>query len=345
MSENKEIEIRDIILTLKELRNEIFFNFFKIGCFVFVFSILVVLLNYFKDPKYKAELSFVVEDKQQSSPLSSMSGLASQFGFDFFSSSNSTFSQANIMELLKSRGVISKTLLRSKNNSLDKKLFIDHFISMYDLDSDWNDDTKLNEINFNAKLSVKHDSIITLVWNKIIEDHISVEIRNDETDIIYLSFISSNEMFSKHFSENLIDEMSRMYIEYQTKQSTNTIDFLQNRSDSVFNELQIAEQDYARIKDINQRIIKASGRLKELQLMRNVEVLNTMYLELVKNIEVSKLTLLNQTPIIQVIDRPILPLEDQKLSSVIVFILTFIVSLLLAFFYFVFRKLIADSLD
>ena len=58
------------------------------------------------------------------------------------------------------------------------------------------------------------------------------------------------------------------------------------------------------IKDINQRIIKASGRLKELQLMRKVEVLNTMYLEIVKNLELSKLTLLNNTPIINIIDEP-----------------------------------------
>ena len=143
----------------------------------------------------------------------------------------------------------------------------------------------------------------------------------------------------------LIDEMSKMYVEYQTKQSTNTIDFLQNRSDSVFNELQSAEEDYARVKDINQRIIKASGRLKELQLMRNVEVLNTMYLELVKNIEVSKLTLLNQTPIIQVIDKPILPLEDKKLSPVIIFILAFVLSKTIAISYFVFRKLVIDSLN
>ena len=76
-------------------------------------------------------------------------------------------------------------------------------------------------------------------------------------------------------------------------------------------ELEIAEEEFAKVKDINQRIVKASGRLKELQLMRNVEVLNTMYLEIVKNLELSKLTLLNQTPIIQIIDKPILPLEEE----------------------------------
>lgn len=340
MSENKEIEIRDIIITLKEIKQELISRSFKIGLFVFLFSLTAVLINSFQDSRYKAELSFVVEDKQKSTPLSSVSGLASQFGFDFFSSSNSTFSQANIMELLKSRGVISKTLLRSNNNNL----FIQNYISMYNLDSDWKNNKDLEGITFKNQIDIKHDSIITMIWEKIIEDDISVEIKNDETDIIYLSFKSKEEKFAKLFSENLINEMSSMYIEYQTKQSTNTIDFLQNRADSVFNELEKAEEEFARIKDINQRIIKASGRLKELQLMRSVEVLSTMYLELVKNIEISKLTLLNQTPIIQVIDRPTLPLEDTKLSTFLVFFISFVLSFLISVFYFVFRKMIVDSL-
>ena len=340
MPENKEIEIRDIIITLKEIKQELISRSFKIGLFVFLFSLTAVLINFFQDSRYKAELSFVVEDKQKSTPLSSVSGLASQFGFDFFSSSNSTFSQANIMELLKSRGVISKTLLRSNN----KNLFIQNYISMYNLDSDWKNNKDLEGITFKNQIDVKHDSIITMIWEKIIEDDISVEIKNDETDIIYLSFKSKEEKFAKLFSENLIDEMSSMYIEYQTKQSTNTIDFLQNRADSVFNELEKAEEEFARVKDINQRIIKASGRLKELQLMRSVEVLSTMYLELVKNIEISKLTLLNQTPIIQVIDRPTLPLEDTKLSTFLVFFISFVLSFLISVFYFVFRKMIVDSL-
>ena len=340
MPENKEIEIRDIIITLKEIKQELISRSFKIGLFVFLFSLTAVLINFFQDSRYKAELSFVVEDKQKSTPLSSVSGLASQFGFDFFSSSNTTFSQANIMELLKSRGVISKTLLRSNN----KNLFIQNYISMYNLDSDWKNNKDLEGITFKNQIDIKHDSIITMIWEKIIEDDISVEIKNDETDIIYLSFKSKEEKFAKLFSENLIDEMSSMYIEYQTKQSTNTIDFLQNRADSVFNELEKAEEEFARVKDINQRIIKASGRLKELQLMRSVEVLSTMYLELVKNIEISKLTLLNQTPIIQVIDRPTLPLEDTKLSTFLVFLISFVLSFLISVFYFVFRKMIVDSL-
>ena len=344
MSEDKEIELKDIFSTINELKKELQSHFFKIFLFVTSITILSLVFSLSQDSRYKAELSFVVEDTQKSTPLSSMSGLASQFGFDMFSSSNSTFSQANIMDLLKSRGVISKTLLQKSNYTDKSEFFIDSYLKMNSIDADWNELPDLKDLNFNDKSSITHDSIITLVWQKIIEEDISVEIKNDETDIIYLSFTCSDENFAKFFSESLISEMSRMYISYQTKQSTNTISFLQNRADSVFVELEKAEQEFARVKDINQRIIKASGRLKELQLMRNVEVLNTMYLELVKNIEVSKLTLLNQTPIIQVIDKPILPLEDTKMSTLLVLLITIFISTTCSVIYFVLRKLVNDSL-
>ncbi len=139
--------------------------------------------------------------------------------------------------------------------------------------------------------------------------------------------------------------MIKMYITHQTKQARNTLDFLQDRADSVFVELEKAEQEFARIKDINQRIIKASGRLKELQLMREVEVLNTMYLEIVKNLEISKMTLLNKTPIINIIDRPTLPLEAEKISKVLAGVLGGSLGGFLAVCFFVFRKLFRDALE
>ena len=344
MSENKEIELKEIFSTISELKKELQSNLFKIFLFVISLTVLSFVFSVAQDSRYKAELSFVVEDTQKSAPLSSMSGLASQFGFDMFSSSNSTFSQANIMDLLKSRGVISKTLIQKSNYTDKSDFFIESYLKINSINNDWNELQSLKDLNFHDKLTITHDSIITLVWQKIIEEDISVEIKNDETDIIYLSFTCSDEKFAKFFSESLISEMSRMYISYQTKQSTNTISFLQNRADSVFVELEKAEQEFARVKDINQRIIKASGRLKELQLMRNVEVLNTMYLELVKNIEVSKLTLLNQTPIIQVIDKPILPLEDTKMSIFLVLLITIFISTTFSIIYIVLRKLVNDSL-
>ena len=179
----------------------------------------------------------------------------------------------------------------------------------------------------------------------IIEDKLVVELQSNEANIINLSYVSENEEFAKIFVETLIEQMSEMYIAHQTAQASKTLNFLRSRSDSVFIELEIAEEEFAKVKDINQRIVKASGRLKELQLMRSVEVLNTMYLEIVKNLEISKLTLLNQTPIIQIIDRPILPLKVEKKSKIFLGLLGAFLGGFLSLFFFVFRKLFEDALS
>ncbi len=69
-----------------------------------------------------------------------------------------------------------------------------------------------------------------------------------------------------------------------------------------------------------------------------------MYLEIIKNLEVSKITLLNETPIIQIIDKPILPLEDNKISKALAGILGAFLGGFLSISFFVFGKLFKDAL-
>ena len=69
-----------------------------------------------------------------------------------------------------------------------------------------------------------------------------------------------------------------------------------------------------------------------------------MYLEIIKNLEISKMTLLNQTPIIQIIDKPILPLQEDRISNILGGILGGLLGGFLSVFFFVFRKLFKDAL-
>ena len=248
------------------------------------------------------------------------------------------------MQLLKSRGVVASTLLRNGILEGKQDLLIEHYITINKIRHDWNKNQEFKGVNFNEPHSFFHDSVMTAIWNQIVAEKLSVDIQNDEANIITLSYLSIDERFAKQFSENLIDEMSKMYIAHQTKQARNTLDFLQDRADSVFVELDKSERELARVKDINQRIIKASGRLKELQLLRDVEVLNTMYLEIVKNLEISKITLLNQTPIIHIIDKPVLPLEKKTLSKAVAGIIGGFLGGFLSLCFFIFSKLFKDTL-
>ena len=58
-----------------------------------------------------------------------MSGIASQFGFDFGNNGGeSTFSQKNIIEFLKSRRVIVNTLMQKAKINGKSDLLIEHYL-------------------------------------------------------------------------------------------------------------------------------------------------------------------------------------------------------------------------
>jgi len=341
---NDEIQLKDILIRLSEYKTYLLNKKFKIIIFSFLFFLIGYITAIFTETEYNAELTFVVEEeKGGGGSLGAMSGIASQFGFDV-GGSESTFSQSNILELLKSRGVIVSTLMQSSKLNGKEDLLIEHYLELNKIKASWLKDDDFEGVSFHTNKSVVHDSISGEVWASIVKDKLIVKMESDEANIINLSYSSIDEEFAKSFVEILINEMSKMYISHKTAQANNTLDFLQNRSDSVFAELELAEKDFARIKDINQRIVKASGRLKELQLMRRVEVLNAMYLEIVKNLELSKITLLNQTPIINIIDKPVLPLEEEKTSKTLAGLLGGFLGGFLSVCFFIFRKLFKDAL-
>jgi len=345
-SHNDEIQLKDILIKLSEYKTYLFRKKFVIIAISGFFLVLGIVFAISADKKYTAELTFVVEGQQGSGGnLGAMSGVASQFGFDIGSSSRATFSQNNILELLKSRGVVEAALMQNRKVNKTNDLLIEHYLYLNKIKDSWKKNKDIIPVSFHEILTQDNDSVSGDVWRSIIEDKLVVELQSDDANIINLSYTSVNDEFAKIFVEALIEQMSEMYITYQTAQASNTLSFLNNRADSVFIELEIAEEEFAKVKDINQRIVKASGRLKELQLMRRVEVLNAMYLEIVKNLELSKLTLLNQTPIIQIIDKPILPLEVEAKSITALGLLGAFLGGFLSLFFFIFRKLFKDALS
>lgn len=345
-SHNDEIHLKDILIKLSEYKTYLFRKKFVIITISGFFLVLGIVFAISADKKYTAELTFVVEGQQGSGGnLGAMSGVASQFGFDIGSSSRATFSQNNILELLKSRGVVEAALMQNRKVNKTNDLLIEHYLYLNKIKDSWRKNKDIIPVSFHEILTQDNDSVSGDVWRSIIEDKLVVELQSDDANIINLSYTSVNGEFAKIFVEALIEQMSEMYITYQTAQASNTLSFLNNRADSVFIELEIAEEEFAKVKDINQRIVKASGRLKELQLMRRVEVLNAMYLEIVKNLELSKLTLLNQTPIIQIIDKPILPLEVEAKSITALGLLGAFLGGFLSLFFFIFRKLFKDALS
>ena len=66
-------------------------------------------------------------------------------------------------------------------------------------------------------------------------------------------------------------------------------------------------------------------------------------MEIVKNLEISKLTLLNNTPIINIIDKPVLPLEQNNLTFKLILLIFAFLGFFLTSFYYIFKKIYKDT--
>jgi uncharacterized protein involved in exopolysaccharide biosynthesis len=83
---------------------------------------------------------------------------------------------------------------------------------------------------------------------------------------------------------------------------------MESRADSIKKEFDKALEDMARYSDQNMNPAKQIVRVEQQKIQTKVQLTGTAYSELTRNIEILKLDLAQQTPLIQVIDNPIMPL-------------------------------------
>lgn len=334
--------LKQLILLLRGFYKEAWRRWLFIGVIGILSAGLGVVTAILLPIEYEAKLTFIIEEPGGGAgALAGYAGMASQFGIDLGGES-SAFSTDNVVELLRSRQLVTEALL-SRNDS--EQPLINSFIEAYDLRSDWEEDERLVDIQFDANQGFLQDSLLAGIYETLIEDYLVIERVNITSNILYVSCVTEDEYFSKAMSERLVDAVAKYYVDVKTQRARQTLDFIQERTDSVAGALSEAELALARWKDSQRSIIKAEGYLTELRLQRQVQILNTMYAEAIKNLELSKVTLLKETPLLQVIDRPILPLKQVKLSLPKAIVIFGVIGGILAVLWVIGTKIIRDALE
>ena len=178
-----EIKLKDILINISEYKEYIWKKKVTIIGVSFIFFLFGIGLSFLGETSYKAEITFVVEGDNKGQN-GGVLGLASQFGFDIGRTSNTTFSQSNILELFKSRVVINRALAQEAKVNSKNKLLIDHYIDINGIRESWIGNENLKNISFDGNFSFIHDSISGVIWRDIIQSQLTVELESDETNII-----------------------------------------------------------------------------------------------------------------------------------------------------------------
>ncbi|MDP4267260.1 MAG: Wzz/FepE/Etk N-terminal domain-containing protein [Bacteroidota bacterium] len=317
-AEDNKNSVKELIHKIGYLKKILLKHWLIIFSVSIIFASLGLLYSIYSKPTYIATISFSLEDQDE---MGGMAGLASQFGINIGGGSNEgLFSNSeNIIALFETRQIIKKVLFTEEKINNRKQLLINHYLDFNEYLDKWKKDKVLKNFDYfkseNVPLTRLQDSVISGFYQEIVENNLDVSKPNKKANIITVTLKSKDELFSKLFAENLTEVVSDYFSEYKTKKARENVKIIQNRSDSVKRALSASEYELAVFKDRNQNLIKAESYLSQVRLARDVEILNIMNTEIIKNLELAKMALLNKKPLIQIIDYPVLPLERKKLRK------------------------------
>jgi uncharacterized protein involved in exopolysaccharide biosynthesis len=298
-------------------------------------SALGLLYGKMQPSTYKATSTFIVEDKSGKGG-GGLSGLASQFGIDvggLTGGGAGLFDGDNILEIIKSRAIIEKVLLTKMEEPTSSKgqTIADYYIQIENLAPAF-ESKKINvkSLNFaslteGAKHTVQQDSILYILYSRI-NKNLNVEKKNKKSTIITLEVVSGDQVFSKVFAEQVLKQTSDLYVDIKTGNLSRSIEKIQQKADSLQRSL---SNIYQNSFQINSSRTELSNRDKTFS--------STLYAEVVKNLETLKLSLINQTPVIQILDTPKFPLFDQRTPARYSLLIGFAIGFVLSFFYALYK--------
>jgi hypothetical protein len=257
---------------------------------------------------YESKLTFTVEGAN-SGGGGAMLGLASQFGLNIGGSGNSgLFAGENLFALLKSNKIIQGSLLRPMDEIPQGNL-LNYYLNMTEKESLKNGSLTYFPLGLERKsYSRSQDSLLAVITEGI-KAEIKVSNEDKKVTISKLSVISSDEYFCWKMTNLLIEEASKLYLDLKVGKMRRSVEILQERVDSVQGILNGTMLSAAVEIDRSLGLVSQAPKVNSAKMQMKAQMLGILYGELTKNLEMTKFSLSQQEPIIEVIDPSVRPLN------------------------------------
>ncbi len=274
---------------------------------------------WWKPTTFTARMTFVVEESKAGGG-SIMSALAGQLGFDIggLSGTSGVLAGDNVLELLKSNSLIRKTLLTPYDSSANS--LADIYAEVYGWKNKWEKDADVGKrVSFpvgKQDFPRLEDSLLQRIIKKITEDELSIAKPDKKLGFFELQTTMRNERLSLLFCRRLLKTATDFYIETKTRRLATNVARLQAKADSL--EMSLNRKTYATA-DKSKLLLDANPVYTNPEATTEISTREkymqaTIYSEIVKNLEMSKTALIQETPTIQIVDEPTIPLIRNRLK-------------------------------
>jgi hypothetical protein len=314
-----EISLKELIEKIQSLFKYLLTQWMKIVIVGLLGGAIGFVYAYRQPVRYIAKMTFVVEDAKSSG--GGLASLAGQFGFDIGGGGGgSIFSGDNILLFLKSESLVRETLLTTFDEKGSRTL-ADHYADVMKIKEGWIKNPKIGAVDFSKfkkdDLPRKEDSILQSIERGLIASSLFITRPDKLSSFIEAKFLSLDEQFSKLFLDRLMKVASERYVESKTKTKAANVEILQRKADSLTAVLNNKTYSAAASQQV---LVDANPALKTNIIgseisARDKTMAATIFAEVVKNLDLSKTILIQETPIIQVVDQSTFPLEKEKVSK------------------------------
>ncbi len=335
MADKKTIVLGDVIESIKRFFSYLRSQFMLIALCAVIGLVLPLVYRAMQKPAYAASTTFILEEK--SAGGGGLAGIASQVGLDLGSlgSGSSLFTGDNILDIIKSRVIIEKVLLTPISGSAGKTL-ADLYLDFTGLGERLPAPVSFAILSDSAAIvpahSVYQDSVLYVMYEQIAKKNVSVDRLNKKGSIFKIVTVSQNQVFSKNFAERLLRETTTYYVNVKTSAAAANVKRLQARGDSLLRVLNAKSYNAASFQILDPNVAYKSMSVPAEVSSRDKSIVFSIYAEVTKNLEMSRIALVSQTPVIQLLDVPKYPLMDDRKSYLFLGFAGLFAGLLVGFF-------------
>nr|WP_315401873.1 lipopolysaccharide biosynthesis protein [uncultured Sphingobacterium sp.] len=349
-----EISLKELILRIQD-----WFKFLFSKWYIFLIAIIFGYgIGYYyesrKPIKYTASTSFILEG--EGSGQSSLPALGALLGSDFLDrGSNSLFQGQSLIELYKSRAILKEVLLSPMDDDSSTLIIQKLFLINEKLKEKVSEPNKilLSKKDFLLNPQIENlrtrDSIIQGAIKTINGGYFSVDYPNSRASIIQVDVHAEDEIFAKTFNHYLVSKVNDLYMEIKAGKSYENVKVLQKKVDSVRHIMVSSLSRVAVSQDQTPNLNPTKVAIRAIptqSAQMTIEATKGVYAEFNKNLEMAKLGLSKDAPLIKVIDEATYPLTknipDKNKKGIIFSLGLFFLSIIFMSLLYIYRLLMKE---
>jgi len=307
--------LRRLIQQAKSIRNTLLKNWVLILTLTVVGGVAGWLYDEYKrEPiRYIARYTFNLET-QAPNPMGGFGDMASMFGMGGGAVDNGLFTGENFYILFQSRPLMERTLLRKVTIRNHKNVLLANYYILKSgiREKEWKDNLEYENFLFNpnkprAQYNRKEVSALMQIREKI-RSNLALGQVNKKSSFIEFGVGTEDETLSVLLADGMMETIKEYYQTNKTRKTLEVLELARKRRDSLKAALYSNESQLARYLDQNAGLVVAAPQVQQQRLSRNSQLAGSMYTDALRNVETIQASLIRETPLVTIIDSPVLPL-------------------------------------